>query len=80
MADLQVTDIWHDYQMGRDYLDSVNLFTKVETCHNFMNGDQWAGLKYGTERPPSLNILQIHRNLLSRFLYLIPLHHYLKQN
>ena len=58
MADLQVTDIWHDYQMGRDYLDSVNLFTKVETCHNFMNGDQWAGLKYGTERPPSLNILQ----------------------
>ncbi len=58
MYETQITDIWHDYQMGKDYLDSVNLFDRVETCHNFMNGDQWKGLKYGTERPPSLNILQ----------------------
>jgi len=57
-GDTQVTDIWHDYQIGLDYLNSVNLFSKVETCFNFMNGDQWNGLKYGTERPPMLNILQ----------------------
>jgi len=53
----EITDIWKDYQAGRNYLDSINLFTKVETCHNFVNGDQWKGLKYGKERPPQLNIL-----------------------
>lgn len=53
-----VTDIWKDYQRGRDYLNSINLFDKVETCFNMVNGDQWKGLKYGKERPPQLNILQ----------------------
>jgi len=52
-----VTDLWKDFQAGRQYLDSINLFTRVETCHNFVNGDQWNGLKYGKERPPQLNIL-----------------------
>lgn len=52
-----VTEIWKDYSRGRDYLNSVNLFDKVETCFNMVNGDQWKGLKYGKERPPQLNIL-----------------------
>ncbi len=52
-----VTDIWKDYQRGRDYLNSINLFDRVETCFNMVNGDQWKGLKYGKERPPQLNIL-----------------------
>ena len=54
---LDVTDIWKDYTRGRDYLASINLFDKVETCFNMVNGDQWQGLKYGKERPPQLNIL-----------------------
>ena len=53
----EITDIWKDYQRGRDYLNSINLFDKVETCFNMVNGDQWSGLKYGKERPPQLNIL-----------------------
>lgn len=57
MDNINVTDIWRDYQRGREYLNSVNLFDKVETCFNFVNGDQWKGLKYGSERPPQLNIL-----------------------
>ena len=52
-----VTEIWKDYSRGRDYLNSINLFDKVETCFNMVNGDQWKGLKYGKERPPQLNIL-----------------------
>lgn len=54
---LDITDIWKDYQRGRDYLNSINLFDRVETCFNMVNGDQWKGLKYGKERPPQLNIL-----------------------
>lgn len=57
MDSINVTDIWRDYQRGRDYLNSINLFDKVETCFNMVNGDQWKGLKYGKERPPQLNIL-----------------------
>ena len=57
MDSINVTDIWKDYQRGRDYLNSINLFDKVETCFNMVNGDQWKGLKYGKERPPQLNIL-----------------------
>ena len=53
----QITDIWKDYQRGRDYLTGINLFDRVETCFNMVNGDQWRGLKYGKERPPQLNIL-----------------------
>lgn len=54
---MNITEIWSDYQKGRDYLGSVNLYSKAETCHNFINGLQWKGLKYGSERPPQLNIL-----------------------
>lgn len=57
MDSINVTDIWKDYQRGRDYLNSINLFDKVETCFNMVNGDQWKGLKYGKDRPPQLNIL-----------------------
>lgn len=57
MAEIEITSIWDDYQRGKDYLDSINLFSRTEQCHNFVNGDQWNGLKYGQERPPSLNIL-----------------------
>lgn len=53
-----VTDIWRDYQRGRDYLDSINLFSRAETSHNFVNGDQWNGLKFAGERPPHFNILK----------------------
>ena len=53
----EITDIWKDYQRGMDYLHSINLFDRVESCFDMVNGDQWKGLKYGKERPPQLNIL-----------------------
>lgn len=54
---MEVTQIWKDYEKGMDYLNNINLFSKAESCYNFVNGDQWKGLKYGAERPPQLNIL-----------------------
>lgn len=54
---MEITQLWKDYQRGMDYLNNINLFSKAESCYNFVNGDQWKGLKYGAERPPQLNIL-----------------------
>ena len=58
MAENQLTQIWNEYQQGLDYLNSINLFSRVEDCHNFTCGDQWRGLRAGNERPSQLNILQ----------------------
>ena len=51
------TKIWQEYEKGRDFLERENLYSKCETCNNFINGEQWRGLKYGKEKPPQLNIL-----------------------
>lgn len=53
----QFTDIWREYQRGLEYLNGQGLYTRVEECVNFTNGDQWKGLKSGSERPSQLNIL-----------------------
>ena len=53
-----VTEIWRDYQRGIDYLNSIDLFHKAETCFDFVQGDQWRGLESGGERMPVLNFLK----------------------
>lgn len=64
---MDAAQIWKEYQKGREYLSGINLFNKTEQCFNFVNGDQWNGLKYGAgERPPQLNILEpIMKNAVS---------------
>ncbi len=53
-----VTEIWQEYQKGLDYLNSINLFARVETSYNFVEGNQWEGLESGGERMPILNFLK----------------------
>jgi hypothetical protein len=53
-----VTEIWQEYQKGLDYLNSINLFTRIETSYNFVEGNQWEGLESGGERMPILNFLK----------------------
>lgn len=55
---MDVNQIWSEYQKGLSYLQSKDLFNRAEECHRFVNGDQWAGLKSGDERPAQLNILR----------------------
>lgn len=54
------TTIWNEYEKCKNYLNGQDLFSKSEKCHDFVDGDQWKGLKVpaGIERPPQLNILQ----------------------
>lgn len=54
---ISLEKIWAEYSKGLEYLTNTNLFSKVSTCHDFVNGDQWKGLKYTGERPPRLNVL-----------------------
>ena len=54
---ISLEKIWAEYSRGLEYLTNINLFSRVETCHDFVNGDQWKGLKYTGERPPRLNVL-----------------------
>lgn len=53
----QYTQIWDEYEKGLEYLNSIGLFSRVEKCHQMVNGDQWHGLKSGNDRPCQLNIL-----------------------
>lgn len=53
----QYTEIWQEYEQGLDYLNRLQLFFRTEKCHNFINGDQWEGLKSGKDRPAQLNVL-----------------------
>lgn len=49
--------IWREYHKGLEYLTGQGFYRRVESCHDFVNGDQWKGLRYSGERPPRLNIL-----------------------
>lgn len=55
----QLTQIWQEYEKSRGYLQDSGIYTNSERCHEFVDGDQWAGLKVpsGMEKPPQLNIL-----------------------
>lgn len=67
-GDDDLTDIWNDYQQCRDYLRSKNFFSRSELCRDFVQGEQWRGLKVpsGMERPPQLNVLKpIMKNAIS---------------
>ena len=52
-----LTEIWREYQDGQEYLQSAGLFSRAKKCHQMVTGDQWNGLKSGSDRPPQLNIL-----------------------
>lgn len=67
-SDDNLTDIWNDYQKCRDYLQSKDFFGRSELCRDFVQGEQWRGLKVpsGMERPPQLNVLKpIMKNAIS---------------
>lgn len=39
------TEEWQQYQVGVDYNNNVNLYSKTELNWNFYNGEQWLGIK-----------------------------------
>ena len=38
---MEAYQIWEKYQQGVDHHSKMALYTKVEKCHNFYEGEQW---------------------------------------
>jgi hypothetical protein len=56
--DEQITKIWEKYEKSRDFLNAKNLVAKTDENWRFYLGDQWHGLKAGSERLPMQNFIK----------------------
>lgn len=54
---MEKTQIWKEYEKGKDYLESIGFYQRVKQCHDFVIGQQWDEMSSTKERPPCLNIL-----------------------
>lgn len=57
------TQVWREYERGRDYVDQHGLRQSAENCYNFYEGKQWVyngeSLKTADgQTPPSYNIIE----------------------
>jgi len=52
------TNEWQLLEKGKNYLRLKNVFSDVDLCNRFFNGDQWAGLKSGSVRPITYNVIK----------------------
>ncbi|MEA4831913.1 MAG: hypothetical protein VB118_04760 [Oscillospiraceae bacterium] len=57
-AEDSYTEIWRQYQDGKDYFNQINLNNRADKCFHFVAGDQWYEVPTGDENPAVLNILR----------------------
>lgn len=53
-----ITDVWRDFEKGRQYNRTKNLYDRTEQNYDFYYGDQAKNLKIGKETPVVLNIIK----------------------
>ena len=62
MKDLQnmqnMTDVFVDYEKGKNYNNTLNLFDKTDKQYNFYHGKQWEGAELGNVQPITLNVVK----------------------
>ena len=62
MKDLQnsknMTDVFVDYEKGKNYNNTLNLFNKTDKQYNFYHGNQWEGAELGNVQPITLNVIK----------------------
>jgi len=58
MEDKEVTNVWKDFEKGRMYNRTKNLYRDTELNYNFYHGDQAKYLNIGKETPVILNIVK----------------------
>ena len=62
MKDLQnmqnMTDVFVDYEKGKNYNNTLNLFDKTDKQYNFYHGKQWEGAELGNVQPITLNVIK----------------------
>lgn len=52
------TDIWNKYEQSHDYLLKKGIISKTDKYWKFYLGDQWTGLKRGSEELPTMNMIK----------------------
>ena len=53
-----MTDVFVDYEKGKNYNNTLNLFNKTEQCYDFYHGKQWKGAETGNIQPITLNVIK----------------------
>lgn len=56
--DEKVTDVWRDFEKGREYNRQKNVYTDTERNYDFYYGNQARHLNIGKETPVVLNIIK----------------------
>jgi hypothetical protein len=54
----ELTDVFRQYETGRNYKSQINLYNDVDVNERFYAGDQWYGLKIGSLPAPVLNMIK----------------------
>ena len=55
---MKKTDIWQKYEKCKNYMDGKSIVSKTERNWNFYIGDQWNGIKTGSQELPMLNFIK----------------------
>lgn len=59
LDEIQQTAIWQLYQQAKNYCLRTGMYTDIDKCYRFYNGDQWAGLKCKGIEPVQLNFIKL---------------------
>lgn len=54
----KVTDIFVEYQRGKNYNNTLNMYNKTEKQYKFYFGQQWEGADTGNVQPITLNVIK----------------------
>ena len=54
----KLTDLWYEYEKGKDYIDSLDMVEKTNSAYRFYEGDHWHGLKSGGEKMPIIEVIR----------------------
>ncbi|MCL2518986.1 MAG: hypothetical protein FWF15_10530 [Oscillospiraceae bacterium] len=61
---LSVTETWRQYESGKDYKYSINLYDTVNENERFYRGDQWSGINTNGLTTPVFNVVKKIVNFL----------------
>lgn len=53
-----MTDVWEEYERGKNYNRMQGLYEESKKNHNFYHGNQWEGAQLGDIQPVTLNIIK----------------------
>lgn len=53
-----MTDVFIDYERGKNYNNTLNLYNKTDKAYKFYHGQQWDGADTGNIQPITLNVIK----------------------